>query len=126
MPDDTQRSLGRLEADMLSSQRQRAELFDQVAELREDMHKGFKELRELMAPMSTLPSHIHSHCEDLKKINNYVQQFKGVMWSGRFVWAALVVVAGTGYALFKDYQKAQEDRIFRIERAMPRSFPGLQ
>ena len=121
MADGTERALGRLEADAATSQNQRAELFKQVGELREDRHKGFQEIRELLVPMASVPEHIKSHCDDLDKLNAYVQRFKGVMWSGRFVWAAVLVLAGAGWALFKEYKAENDTRINRIERSMPRS-----
>ena len=102
---DIERAIGRLEQDAASSQRQREELFKQVGQLREDMHAGFKEIRDLVSPFAHMPKHIERHCEDLKVVNNYIQRFKGVMWSGRMVWAVLLVLVGAGWAVYAETRK---------------------
>lgn len=102
--DDVQRALGRLEASDESSQRQREELFKQIGELREDMHTGFTEMRAMMAPLASMPTHIKSHCDDLRVLNNYVQRIKGVMWSGRVAWIALIALFGAGWTIYGEVQ----------------------
>ena len=103
-------AIGRLQAEADSSQRQRSLIFEKL-----------DEINDKLTPLASLPAHIKSHCDHLDKLNNYVQRFKGVMWSGRFVWAAVLVLAGAGWALFKEYKAENDTRINRIERSMPRS-----
>lgn len=110
---DTDRALGRLESEAASSQRQREELFKQVGALREDMHKGFREMRDLMAPLASMPAHIHSHCDDLGKLNNYVQRALGMITVIRIMWvvlAAAVGLAGWGYSHLREEQAVLERR----------------
>lgn len=93
-------AIGRLQANDDSSQRQRADLYNKVEALRTDMNKGFQEIRELLAPMASLPQHIDRHCEDfeavakrLGAVESWLQQVRGASKATKVAWtvgAALV------------------------------------
>lgn len=137
---DLERAIGRLEASDESSQRQRAELFKQVGELREDMHKGFQKIHELLAP---LPLHIKSHCDDLdalseraKVFQSWIDKAKGASWATKLaVGIALVVVPGAfSYGVYvaavaplKQELKQEIETLDRRQKAyFPRSLVGPQ
>lgn len=123
--DDVNRIIGRLEAESDSSQRQRKDLFDKVDETRKDMHNGlaeirkemtdgFTEMRSLMSPLASLPSHVKSHCDDLKVLTGYVQRFKGALWAGKAVWVLLVAICGAGAWLYSDQKAAAKENADRF------------
>lgn len=66
-----------------------------------------QKLDTLLDRTSALPDmkrHIDSHCDDLRTLNNYVQRIKGVAWSGRVAWIALVALFGAGWTIYSDVQ----------------------
>jgi hypothetical protein len=120
---DISLAIGELKSDMASSQRQRADLFDKIDGVKDDVSA----IREMMAPLATVPAHIKSHCDDLKTLAGYVQWIRGA-WAAIVVVAGLLVTAaGTAVWLFNVYKADQDNRLRQIERAMPRSlYPDVR
>lgn len=136
-------AIGRLQASDESSQRQRAELFNQVAALREDMHRSVREIRDLLAP---LPLHIKRHCEDLEALSaratmvqSWIDKAKGASWATKTMWAAFVALctAGSGVIAYsvsaenaKNEARALKQEIEVLDRRqkayLPRSLVGPQ
>ena len=144
-------AIGRLQASDESSQRQRAELFKQVGDLKDEMHKGFGALQAALTPLvgdirttrhdlinlkfgltgegGAIPrigEHIKAHCDELKGINNMVQRGKGARWAIGILWTVVLAMAPTGLWLFNVYKADQDARLRRIEFQMPRSIVGPQ
>jgi hypothetical protein len=82
-----------------------------------------------------LDGHVKDHCTELKQIKGYVDQIKGGLKSGRLIWALITFLGvggiSAGAAWFTNSSATArandlEHKVLRIERSLPRSFPGLQ
>jgi septal ring factor EnvC (AmiA/AmiB activator) len=76
-----ERAIGRLEAEAVSSQAQRAELFEKVSELREDMHRGFRELLELLTPLVGVPDQLSDHRQRIDVLKSRQERQSGALWA---------------------------------------------
>jgi len=76
-----ERAIGRLEAEAAASQVQRGELFTSVAELREDMHKGFAEIRVLLLPLAALPGELTDHRQKIELLRSKQERQSGALWA---------------------------------------------
>lgn len=82
---DIERAIGRLEADAESSRNQRKLIFEKL-----------DKLLEQTAVLPAMNKHIADHCDELKVINNMVQQVKGGAKAVRWIWIALAALVGSG------------------------------
>lgn len=102
--------IGRLQSSEEASQRQRKDLYDKIDSMREDI----SEIKQMMAPLATMPTHIKSHCAALDQINGYVNRVKGAIWAGRAVWVLLVAICGAGAWLYSDQKAAAKENADRF------------
>ena len=119
-------AIGRLQAEAETTQRQRADLFSKVDGLREDMHAKFQEIRTLLIPLAIMPKHMADHCEELKALNDKVQQGRGVIWTLRVLGAVVVVAIPAGIWMLNAYQADVNHKVRQIERRLPGDFMGRQ
>ena len=99
-----ERAIGRLEAEAAASQVQRAELFVKVSELREDMHLGFKEIRELLTPLVGLPDQVTDHRHKIDRLQSQQARQSGALWAAG-VFGGLIAGGVAMLARFTDVVK---------------------